>query len=66
MEPALYLLPVTLGDTTIEKVLPSYNKEIILGIRPECLYDAPDYVANNPDAVIDTVVDVTELMGAEI
>ena len=33
MEPALYLLPVTLGDTTIEKVLPSYNKEIILGIK---------------------------------
>ncbi len=33
METALYLLPVTLGDTPIEKVLPSYNKEIISGIR---------------------------------
>ena len=33
METALYLIPVTLGDTTIEKVLPSYNKEIILGIK---------------------------------
>ena len=33
MEVALYLIPVTLGDTTIEKVLPSYNKEIILGIK---------------------------------
>ena len=33
MEKALYLIPVTLGDTTIEKVLPSYNKEIILGIK---------------------------------
>ena len=33
METALYLLPVTLGDTPIEKVLPSYNKEIIFGIR---------------------------------
>ena len=32
METALYLLPVTLGDTPIETVLPSYNKEIILGI----------------------------------
>ncbi len=31
--PALYLLPVTLGDTTIESVLPPYNKDIILGIR---------------------------------
>ena len=33
METALYLLPVTLGDTSIEKVLPSYNAEIIRGIR---------------------------------
>ena len=33
MEIALYLIPVTLGDTTIESVLPSYNKEVILSIR---------------------------------
>ena len=33
METALYLIPVTLGDTTIEKVLPAHNKEIILGIK---------------------------------
>ena len=33
METALYLIPVTLGDTAIEKVLPSHNKEIILGIK---------------------------------
>lgn len=33
MTPALYLIPVTLGDTPTEKVLPAYNKEIILGIR---------------------------------
>lgn len=33
MEVALYLLPVTLGDTAIEKVLPSYNREIIVGIK---------------------------------
>ena len=33
MEVALYLLPVTLGETPIEQVLPSYNKEIILGIK---------------------------------
>ena len=29
----LYLIPVTLGDTPHERVLPAYNKEIILGIR---------------------------------
>lgn len=33
METALYLLPVTLGDTSIEKVLPAYNKEIVSAIR---------------------------------
>ena len=33
MEPALYLLPVTLGDTPLGKVLPSYNLEVIAHIR---------------------------------
>lgn len=33
MEIALYLIPVTLGDTSIEQVLPSYNHDIIMGIR---------------------------------
>ena len=30
---ALYLIPVLLGDTSVERVLPAYNKEIVLGIR---------------------------------
>ena len=33
LAPALYLIPVTLGDTSIDHVLPAYNKEVILGIR---------------------------------
>lgn len=33
MSPALYLIPVTLGPTAIDKVLPAYNREVILGIR---------------------------------
>ncbi|MBO7301677.1 MAG: SAM-dependent methyltransferase [Bacteroidaceae bacterium] len=33
METALYLLPVTLGDTPIKNVLPEHNTEIIAGIR---------------------------------
>ena len=33
MSAALYLLPVTLGDTPLETVLPSYNKEVILRIH---------------------------------
>lgn len=30
---SLYLIPVTLGETTIEKVLPSYNRDIIVSIK---------------------------------
>jgi len=33
MLPALYLIPVTLGETSIDQVLPSYNHEVIMGIR---------------------------------
>ncbi len=33
MSPALYLIPVELGDTSQERVLPAYNREVILGIR---------------------------------
>lgn len=33
LESALYLIPVTLGDTPIQQVLPSYNREVIIGIR---------------------------------
>ncbi len=30
---ALYLIPVTLGETSIDQVLPPYNHEVIMGIR---------------------------------
>ena len=33
MDVALYLLPVTLGDTPIDRVLPDYNLEIMQGIK---------------------------------
>lgn len=33
MRPSLFLIPVTLGETSIERVLPPYNKEIILQIK---------------------------------
>lgn len=32
-ESALYLIPVTLGDTPHENVLPSYNAQVVSGIR---------------------------------
>lgn len=33
MDAALYLIPVTLGETSIEQVLPSYNHDIVVGIK---------------------------------
>lgn len=33
MQAALYLIPVTLGDTDHRRVLPAYNLEVIRGIR---------------------------------
>ena len=33
MIPALYLIPVELGDTPQERVLPTYNRDVILGIK---------------------------------
>ncbi len=33
IETALYLLPVTLGDTPIEQVLPAYNHDVIVEIK---------------------------------
>jgi len=42
------------------------GKEVVMGIRPECLHDEPSYVESRPDAVFTATVDVTELMGSEI
>jgi 16S rRNA (cytidine1402-2'-O)-methyltransferase len=33
MEAALYLIPVTLGDTPVEQVLPEYNRQVVSAIR---------------------------------
>ncbi|MCI8332015.1 MAG: sn-glycerol-3-phosphate ABC transporter ATP-binding protein UgpC [Clostridiales bacterium] len=42
------------------------GKEVIAGIRPECLHDEQRYLDAMPDSIIEAGVDVTELMGAEI
>jgi len=42
------------------------GQEVVLGIRPECIHDEPVHVSTLTDSVLDTYVDVTELMGAEI
>ena len=41
------------------------GKEVILGVRPECIHDEPMYLSSLEDWTTDVAVDVTELMGAE-
>ncbi len=45
---------------------PYFGKEVIAGVRPECIVDTPAQIAVMEDASFDVYVDVTELMGAEI
>ena len=59
MEPALFLIPVTLGDTDHRKVLPDYNREIIAQIRHfivENTRTARRFLKkSNPSTVIDEI-----------
>ncbi|MBO5262531.1 MAG: TOBE domain-containing protein, partial [Clostridia bacterium] len=43
-----------------------YGKDVVIGIRPECIHDEEIFMQKFSDNVIDVDVDVTELMGAEI
>ena len=45
---------------------PYIGEEVIVGIRPECIHDEERYLTAMPESVIETYVEVTELMGAEI
>lgn len=59
MQAALYLIPVTLGDTEIDRVLPSHNRDIIAGISHfvvENIRSARRFLRrSNPDIVIDNL-----------
>jgi multiple sugar transport system ATP-binding protein len=42
------------------------GKEVVMGIRPEDLYDSEVMIAQNPNSVIESTVRVYELLGAEV
>ncbi len=42
------------------------GKEVIMGIRPEDLYDSEEMLSKNPNSVIESTVRVYELLGAEV
>jgi multiple sugar transport system ATP-binding protein len=57
-------VPDSKGKILIEK---GYDdKTVVLGIRPEDLHDEEMFLANSPDSIIETDVEVTELLGAEV
>ena len=53
----LFLIPVTLGDTSCDRVLPSFNRNVIAGIRHFIVEDVRSarrfLKRSNPDIVID-------------
>ncbi len=55
------------ADKAANPALQEYiDKEVVMGIRPEHIHDEPMYLSNLPDSQMESEVDVTELMGAEI
>ena len=42
------------------------GKEVVAGIRPECIHDDEESIKRYSDAVVETKVEVSELMGSEI
>ncbi|MEG1742744.1 MAG: sn-glycerol-3-phosphate ABC transporter ATP-binding protein UgpC [Clostridia bacterium] len=49
-----------------EKLQPYIGKEVVLAIRPELLHDEPIFLSKFEDSIIESNVNFTELMGAEI
>jgi multiple sugar transport system ATP-binding protein len=55
------------ADKANDPALKDYiGKEVIIGVRPECLRDDEASLNASPDTVVDANVEVTELMGNEI
>ena len=49
------------------KIKGNYNgKTVVLGIRPEDVHDSEEFIAANPDSVVESTVKVYELLGAEV
>ena len=57
---------VVVPDSKAVPELANYvGKEIILGIRPENIHDEEMFLSNATTGIIDTTVEITEMMGAE-
>jgi multiple sugar transport system ATP-binding protein len=66
-EPALELdgMRLALTGWSAAALAPLIGKPVILGIRPEDLYETPAEVASGPPHLVDVEVEAVELLGAE-
>ena len=55
---------VTVPESKVD-LEPLVDQEVVLGVRPECIHDEPAFLAQATTGVINTTVEVTEMMGAE-
>ena len=61
-----YSLKLPAEKAQNERLREYIDKEVVAGLRPECIYDSEIQVNTLSESVVDAYVDVTELMGAEI
>ena len=54
------------GKGNREELADYFGKEVIIGIRPECIYEDEAHIAAMPESIVDVDVELTEMMGAEI
>ena len=53
------------GKGKREELAPYYGKEVIMGIRPEHIYDSEAHLSQMADSTLEVDVDNTEMMGSE-
>ena len=60
-----YTVEVPESKSDAEALEPLVDREIVLGVRPECIHDEEMFISAAKTGVINTTVEVTEMMGAE-
>ena len=53
------------GKGNREELADYIGKEVVMGIRPESIYEDEAHIAAMPECVVDVDVELTEMMGAE-
>ena len=56
-------VPESKADASVLE--PVVGKEVVLGIRPECIHDEEMFLSAAKTGIIDAEVEITEMMGAE-